>query len=117
MRELIRKIIRESSFTAAPQWFKDWEALPVEKRIESIEMRKKYIIKMIPKIMIVDDEDLIIKLLRTAINRVGYECIYAKGGDEAFKIYKNQHVSLIISDVCMPEGDGDRKSTRLNSSH
>ena len=51
MRELIRKIIRESSFTAAPQWFKDWEALPVEKRIESIEMRKKYIIKMIPKII------------------------------------------------------------------
>ena len=51
MRELIRKIIRESSFTAAPQWFKDWEALPVEKRIESIEDRKEYIIKMIPQII------------------------------------------------------------------
>jgi hypothetical protein len=47
VKDLIRKLLRERS-SKKPQWFLDWEELPVEERIKVIEERKEKIKKKIP---------------------------------------------------------------------
>ena len=38
-------------------------------------------------------------------------------GEEALKMMEEEEISFVLTDINMPFMDGDRKSTRLNSSH
>ena len=76
------------------------------------------------KILVVDDESRMRKLVKDFLEREGHIIIEAADGMEAMDIfYENKDIALIILDVMMPRMDGwqvcreDRKSTRLNSSH
>ena len=46
MRELIRRILKERRDT--PEWYEEWEKLPLKQRIAAFEDRKKKILKKIP---------------------------------------------------------------------
>ena len=59
------------------------------------------------KILVVDDESRIRKLIKDYLRRSGYEVIEASDGEEALEIfYKTKDISLIILDVMMPSLDG-----------
>lgn len=59
------------------------------------------------KIMVVDDESRMRKLVRDFLNREGYKVIEAANGEEAVDLfYENRDVALIILDVMMPRMDG-----------
>ncbi len=59
------------------------------------------------KILVVDDESRIRKLIKDYLRRGGYEVIEASDGEEALEIfYKTKDISLIILDVMMPNLDG-----------
>ena len=59
------------------------------------------------KILVVDDESRMRKLLRDFLERDGYEVLEASDGDEAVEVFKeNKDVSLVILDVMMPKMDG-----------
>lgn len=59
------------------------------------------------KILVVDDESRIRKLIKDYLRRSGYEVIEASDGEEALEIfYKTKDISLIILDVMMPNLDG-----------
>ena len=59
------------------------------------------------KIMVVDDESRIRKLVRDFLTREGYKVIEAGDGEEAVDLfYANRDVALIILDVMMPKMDG-----------
>ena len=59
------------------------------------------------KIMVVDDESRMRKLVRDCLNRAGYKVIEAGDGEEAVDLfYANRDVALIILDVMMPKMDG-----------
>lgn len=59
------------------------------------------------KILIVDDESRIRKLIKDYLRRSGYEVLEALDGEEALSIfYKTKDISLIILDVMMPKIDG-----------
>ncbi|HEY7786619.1 MAG TPA: response regulator [Pyrinomonadaceae bacterium] len=57
-------------------------------------------------ILVVDDFDDTRLLLRTWLERKGYEVIEAHNGKQAVDSAKNHHPDLIIMDVEMPELDG-----------
>ena len=61
---------------------------------------------MAEKILIVDDNEHILKLLRISLERAGYEVYEAKDGDEGLQKAKEVLPDLIISDVMMPTTDG-----------
>ena len=59
------------------------------------------------KILVVDDESRIRKLVRDFLTREGYSIYEAGDGEEAMQVYHQQHdLSLIILDVMMPKMDG-----------
>lgn len=70
------------------------------------------------KILVVDDEDRMRKLIGDFLIKAGYEVLEAKDGGEALaKFYENEDVALIILDVMMPVLDGYAvlKEIRLTS--
>ena len=58
------------------------------------------------KILVVDDEDLLVKGIRFNLQNDGYEIITGTNGVEAVELTQTQHPDLIILDVMMPEMDG-----------
>ena len=59
------------------------------------------------KILVVDDEPRMRKLVRDFLNKEGYSVTEAGDGEEAYNIFlKSKDISLIIMDVMMPKMDG-----------
>ena len=58
------------------------------------------------RILIVDDEELICRLLAQRLTGEGYSCVTANNGREALTLFYKNAFSLIISDIKMPELDG-----------
>ena len=59
------------------------------------------------KVMIVDDESRMRKLVKDFLRREGYEVIEAEDGEQAVDIFfKNPKIDLILLDVMMPKLDG-----------
>ncbi|RMH91085.1 MAG: response regulator [Calditrichaeota bacterium] len=61
---------------------------------------------MAKKILIVDDNEHVLKLLRISLEKAGYEVHQAKDGDEGLEKAREVLPDLIISDVMMPSTDG-----------
>ena len=60
-----------------------------------------------PKIMLVDDEKLILNALQRSLRREGYEIVLASCGPEALEYLKNDpDVAIIVSDYRMPKMTG-----------
>ena len=58
------------------------------------------------KILVVDDENLLVKGIRFNLQNEGYEVITGSNGEEAVALAKDPEVQLIILDVMMPVMDG-----------
>ena len=58
------------------------------------------------KILAVDDDEKIREILYEMLSRFGYECRTAVNGKEALSILQEDHFSIVISDIRMPEIDG-----------
>jgi two-component system KDP operon response regulator KdpE len=58
------------------------------------------------RILIVDDERQITRVLRTSLQSSGYEVSVANNGLEAFELFKSLSPDLIVTDLAMPEMDG-----------
>ena len=58
------------------------------------------------KILVVDDEELLVKGIRFNLQNAGYEVITGSNGLEAVQLAQSQAPDLIILDVMMPEMDG-----------
>ena len=58
------------------------------------------------KILVVDDEALLVKGIRFNLQNEGYEVITGSNGLEAVQLVQDQHPDLVVLDVMMPEMDG-----------
>nr|YP_009294152.1 regulatory component of sensory transduction system [Hildenbrandia rubra]AOM67394.1 regulatory component of sensory transduction system [Hildenbrandia rubra] len=58
------------------------------------------------KILIVDDENSIRKILETRLSAIGYIVVSASDGEEALSMFHRENPSLIILDIMMPKLDG-----------
>lgn len=61
---------------------------------------------MANRILVVDDEKLIVKGIKFSLEQDGMEVDAAYDGEEAFKLAKNNNYSLILLDVMLPKIDG-----------
>jgi len=67
---------------------------------------KEIIYKMARKILVVDDERHIARLIQVNLERVGYIVITAENGKEALEKIESDRPELVILDVMMPVMDG-----------
>ena len=58
------------------------------------------------KILIIDDEAPVRKLLKKLFEKNNYEVLEAANGIQGIKLFNEQHPDLIISDLIMPEKEG-----------
>jgi two-component system response regulator AtoC len=58
------------------------------------------------RILVVDDEAKMRRLLEIMLTEMGYEVLQAADGREAFQCLRDESVDLVISDLRMPEMDG-----------
>jgi DNA-binding response OmpR family regulator len=61
---------------------------------------------MSDKILIVDDNPHVLKLLRISLEKAGYAVLTAENGDKGLQQAEKANPDLIISDVMMPQTDG-----------
>ncbi len=71
--------------------------------------------KIKKKILIVDDEEHIVRMLDINVRTQGYESICAYDGGEALAAAEHAHPDIILLDVMMPEMDGIEVCRRLKS--
>lgn len=69
------------------------------------------------KILIVDDDEKNLKLLRVILQNSGYEILEAKNGEDAVKIAKENIPALILMDIRMPVMDGITATKIIKSEH
>ena len=59
------------------------------------------------KILVVDDESRMRKLVRDFLNRADFDVMEAENGEQAVDLfYANKDIALILLDVMMPKMDG-----------
>jgi phosphoserine phosphatase RsbU/P len=59
-----------------------------------------------PKVLLVDDEESLLKLFYYNLTKAGFDCITAIGGAEGLKKAREAVPDIIISDIMMPNIDG-----------
>ena len=57
-------------------------------------------------ILVVDDDELVLKTLRILVSSMGYHCLSAPSAVEAVEILKKTKCDLVLSDLSMPDMDG-----------
>ena len=58
------------------------------------------------KVLVVEDDQALRKLFCTVLTKHNYQTVEAENGEEALDVLDRESVSLIITDVMMPEMDG-----------
>ena len=58
------------------------------------------------KVLVVDDEEPMRKMMLTLLSRLGHQCITASNGIEALNIINQNKFDAVITDIIMPEMDG-----------
>jgi two-component system chemotaxis response regulator CheV len=77
--------------------------------------------KVVNKIMVVDDSSVARNQIKRTLDQMDYECVMAKNGAQALQMLKDwskagvldDEISMIISDVEMPEMDGYTLATEI----
>lgn len=58
------------------------------------------------RILVIDDDDRIRRMLRAALELEGHEVIEAGEGEEALRLHRAAPAELVITDILMPGSDG-----------
>lgn len=59
-----------------------------------------------PRILVVDDEEQVRRVLRLVLERAGYEVDTAADGNEAVAAFDPSRHDVVITDIVMPEKEG-----------
>jgi PAS domain S-box-containing protein len=60
----------------------------------------------VSKIMIIDDEDSIRKVLKISLSHKGYEVITAEDGAQGIELFQRERPAIVLTDIKMPGMDG-----------
>jgi two-component system alkaline phosphatase synthesis response regulator PhoP len=69
---------------------------------------------MAKKILLVEDEDLIIKLLQKKLISEGYDVTIASDGEEGMKAIRQNKPELVLLDIVMPKKGGFEVLEEIN---
>lgn len=60
----------------------------------------------VDKILVVDDEPAVRRILTTRLSMVGYAVVTAADGEQALQVFQKENPDLVVLDVMMPKADG-----------
>jgi two-component system cell cycle sensor histidine kinase/response regulator CckA len=53
-------------------------------------------------VLVVDDEEMVVEVGSLILEKIGYDVLVARSGEEALKIYKENGIDMVILDMIMP---------------
>ena len=65
------------------------------------------------KILLIEDDNAIIRLIRVSLETNGYEVICAKTGIEGISIFLSSHPDLVLLDMGLPDIDGEEVLSQI----
>ena len=66
-------------------------------------------------ILLVDDEDSVQKLLTYPLERDGFRVVQARDGEQAIRMFGDEHFDLVVLDLMLPKVDGLEVCRRLRA--
>ena len=69
---------------------------------------------MAKKILVVEDEEIMIDLLQRKLTREGYEVFISRDGEEGLKVMREVKPNLILLDIVMPKKGGFEVMEEMN---
>jgi len=83
-----------------------------------ITVAEKKVVELVPgteTILLVDDENSILEACSSMLEKLGYDVIVARGGQEALDVYRKHQseIDLVILDIIMPDLSGGEVFDRL----
>ncbi len=69
------------------------------------------------KILVIDDEPSLRKILRHTLERAGHEVIEASDGNVGTRIYRTEKIDLMITDLIMPNKEGIETILEAKNAH
>jgi DNA-binding response OmpR family regulator len=66
-------------------------------------------------ILLADDEDSVQKLLTYPLERDGFRVVQARDGEQAIRLFGDEHVDLVVLDLMLPKVDGLEVCKRLRA--
>ena len=70
---------------------------------------------MIPKILLIDDDQLVLKSFTNLLSKTGYEVIPTASYAEALKAFEEKEFDLVLSDIRMPGKNGVEAVSEIQS--
>ncbi len=68
------------------------------------------------KILVIDDEKAIINMLQQLLEMHGHDVATADDGGEGIQKFDNDCFDLVITDICMPDVDGNSVAKHIRNS-
>jgi DNA-binding response OmpR family regulator len=65
------------------------------------------------KVLVIDDEPVVLALLEILLSQQGYDVVLADGGWKGLELYRREHPDVVVLDLKMPEMDGVTVLTHL----
>jgi two-component system, chemotaxis family, chemotaxis protein CheY len=67
------------------------------------------------KILLVEDDELIAKILAHHLAETGHQVVFSQSGETAFDLFVGHEIDLIISDIMMPHNSGITAIKKIQS--
>lgn len=67
------------------------------------------------RILVIDDDELFVKLMVHALERRGHDVVFAHDGDEGLRLFSSSHFEAVVCDIVMPEKEGVETIGQLRS--
>ncbi len=87
-----------------------------EKEVIEEKPLSEEVLKGCETILVVDDEELILDVVKPMLMRMGYDVLIAKSGKEAIQVYgeNKDQIDLIVLDMVMPDMGGGEAYDRIS---
>src|SRR5512136_1993466 len=59
-----------------------------------------------PRILVVDDDQEIVRIVRAYLEKAGYQVLTAYDGETALRSLRHDHLALVVLDLMLPDRDG-----------
>ena len=68
-----------------------------------------------PNILVVEDDDIMLKAIRNILNKDGFNVVTAKDGKEAFEMLDTAQYDIVVTDLMLPYANGLEVVSRVRN--
>ncbi len=79
-------------------WYTSGETYPPDGKDGTINMAQR--------VLVVDDDKEIVRLMRAYLEQAGYQALAAYDGETALHVLRREHPDLVVLDLMLPDRDG-----------